>query len=74
MAPTRWPPAADAIDGWVLFRGTVVGRDWENTGYMEGRHTLQGAGGFSGHTLRSGSVTRTTCPGSTGSRGWRAPT
>jgi DUF917 family protein len=43
--------AADAIDGWVLFRGTIVGRDWQNTGYMEGRHTLQGSGAFSGHTL-----------------------
>ena len=43
--------AADTIDGWVLFRGTVVGRDWQNTGYMEGRHTLQGSGDFSGHTL-----------------------
>src|SRR6202008_3238840 len=43
--------AADAIDGWLLFRGPVVGRDWQNTGYMEGRHTLQGSGAFSGHTL-----------------------
>jgi uncharacterized protein len=43
--------AAEAIDGWVLFRGTVVGRDWQNTGYMEGRHTLDGTGEFSGHQL-----------------------
>lgn len=43
--------AAEAIDGWVLFRGTLVGRNWENTGYMEGRHTLRGSGDFSGHTL-----------------------
>jgi DUF917 family protein len=43
--------AAAAIDGWVLFRGTVIGRDWENTGYMEGRHTIDGSGEFSGHRL-----------------------
>lgn len=43
--------AANAIDGWVLFRGTIVGREWENTGYMEGRHTIQGTGESSGHVL-----------------------
>jgi DUF917 family protein len=43
--------AANAVDGWVLFRGTIVGREWENTGYMEGRHTIQGTGEFSGHVL-----------------------
>lgn len=43
--------AAGALDGWVLFRGTVVGREWENTGYMDGRHTLRGAGEFVGHEL-----------------------
>jgi uncharacterized protein len=43
--------AADAIDGWILFRGTVVGREWENTGYMEGRHVIDGEGEFTGHRL-----------------------
>jgi uncharacterized protein len=43
--------AADAIDGWVLFRGAIVGRDWKNTGYMEGRHTIEGTDDFSGHAL-----------------------
>jgi DUF917 family protein len=43
--------AADAIDGWVLFRGAVVGRDWQNTGYMEGHHTIEGSGESSGHAL-----------------------
>lgn len=43
--------AADAIDGWVLFRGKIVGREWENTGYMEGRHTIEGTGSFAGHVL-----------------------
>jgi DUF917 family protein len=44
--------AADAVDGYVLFRGTVTGRDWENTGYMEGTQDVAGAGSFAGHTLR----------------------
>lgn len=43
--------AANAIDGWVLFRGTIVGREWENTGYMEGRHRIQGTGESVGHVL-----------------------
>lgn len=43
--------AANALDGWVLFRGTIVGREWENTGYMEGRHTIEGTGESSGHVL-----------------------
>jgi uncharacterized protein len=43
--------AADALDGWVLFRGTVTHRDWENNGYMEGRHVLEGTGDFSDHRL-----------------------
>jgi hypothetical protein len=43
--------AAGALDGWVLFRGTVTGREWENTGYMDGRHTLTGLGDFEGHEL-----------------------
>ena len=44
--------AANAVDGWVLFRGTIVGREWENTGYMEGRHTIQGTGEFIGSRPR----------------------
>jgi DUF917 family protein len=43
--------AAAAIDGWVVFQGLVVGREWENTGYMDGRHTLRGVGDFAGHEL-----------------------
>jgi uncharacterized protein len=26
--------AADALGGWVMFRGTISSRDWANTGYM----------------------------------------
>jgi uncharacterized protein len=44
--------AAKELDGWVLFRGTVSGRDWANTGYMEGTHELTGTGEFAGHKLR----------------------
>lgn len=44
--------AADALDGWLLFRGIVSGREWANTGYMEGYHELAGTDEFSGRTLR----------------------
>lgn len=44
--------AASALDGWVLFRGTVAERDWVNNGYMEGTHTLSGTGEFAGHSLK----------------------
>ena len=44
--------AAAALDGWVMFRGTVTGRDWANTGYMEGTHELTGNGEFAGHMLK----------------------
>jgi uncharacterized protein len=45
--------AASTLEGWVLFRGTLVGREWADTGgYMEGFHELQGEGEFQGHTLR----------------------
>jgi uncharacterized protein len=44
--------AAQTLGGWVLFRGTVVGRDWANTGYMDGTHELEGSGEFAGRRLR----------------------
>jgi uncharacterized protein len=44
--------AAEALGGWVLFRGTVVGREWANTGYMDGTHELEGSGEFAGQRLR----------------------
>jgi uncharacterized protein len=44
--------AAAALDGWVLFRGTVVGRDWANTGYMDGTHELEGTGELAGRRLK----------------------
>jgi DUF917 family protein len=44
--------AAAHLDGWVLFRGVVSDRDWANTGYMDGTHTLDGTGDFAGRSLR----------------------
>jgi DUF917 family protein len=44
--------AALALDGWVLFSGKIVERDWANTGYMEGFHTLEGEGDFAGHRMK----------------------
>jgi DUF917 family protein len=44
--------AARALDGWVLFRGAIVEREWEDTGYMVGFHTIEGEGHFEGRRLR----------------------
>jgi DUF917 family protein len=44
--------AARALDGWVLFRGTIAEREWRNTGYLEGTHVVEGEGAFAGHRLK----------------------
>lgn len=44
--------AADQLGGWEIFRGNVSGRDWANTGYMEGYHELAGSGRFANHRLK----------------------
>jgi DUF917 family protein len=45
--------AASALDGWVLFRGRVVRKEWESRdGYMYGTTTVEGQGPDRGHTLR----------------------
>ncbi|HEY3206872.1 MAG TPA: DUF917 domain-containing protein [Gaiellaceae bacterium] len=44
--------ACHAIGGTLLFQGTVSGRDWANTGYMEGTHELEGSGAYGGHRLK----------------------
>jgi DUF917 family protein len=44
--------AADALDGWVLFKGVISRRKWASTGYMEGFHEIEGEGAFQGHTLK----------------------
>jgi uncharacterized protein len=43
--------ACESIDGALLFRGIVTGREWANTGYMEGTHELEGIGEYAGHKL-----------------------
>ncbi len=45
--------AAEALGGWVLFRGRVLKKDWESRdGYMYGTTTVEGDGPDAGHTLR----------------------
>lgn len=44
--------AAKVLDGWVLFRGEITDRQWENTGYMEGTHTIVGQGEFAGQEMK----------------------
>jgi DUF917 family protein len=44
--------AARALNGWVLFRGTIEEREWRNTGYLEGTHEIAGEGAFAGHRLK----------------------
>ena len=44
--------AADALAGWVLFRGTLTKREWKNTGYLEGTHEITGEGEFAGQVLK----------------------
>lgn len=44
----------DELDqAWVLFRGTIVAREWEDReGYMWGEHEIEGTDAFSGQHLR----------------------
>jgi DUF917 family protein len=45
--------AAEALGGWVLFRGRVATKEWESRdGYMYGTTTVEGEGTDGGHTLR----------------------
>ena len=47
------PAAAEAMKGWVLFRGTVRRKEWESReGYMFGTTTVEGGGPDRGHTLK----------------------
>lgn len=44
---------AEALEGWVLFRGRVAKKEWESRdGYMYGTTTVEGDGPDAGHTLR----------------------
>jgi len=43
----------EALNGWLLFRGKVTGKDWEDReGYYWGTHTITGTGDFSGHEFK----------------------
>lgn len=45
--------AAEALGGWVLFRGRVAKKEWESRdGYMYGTTTVEGDGADARHTLR----------------------
>jgi DUF917 family protein len=44
--------AADALDGWVLFRGRIAERTWENTEYLEGFHTIAGVDQYAGRNMK----------------------
>jgi DUF917 family protein len=45
--------AADALGGWVLFRGTLTSREWvDQEGYMVGTHLITGEGEHDGHALK----------------------
>ena len=44
---------AEALGGWVLFRGRVSKKEWESRdGYMYGTTTVEGEGDDRGHALR----------------------
>ena len=45
--------AAQALGGWVLFRGRIAKKEWESRdGYMYGTTTVEGEGADEGHVLR----------------------
>jgi len=45
--------ASKAMKGWVIFKGTVTGKSWEDrAGYYWGTHTLTGIEEFAGQTFR----------------------
>jgi DUF917 family protein len=53
---TRQDPAkaaAEAMNGWVLFKGKVIRKEWESReGYMFGTTTIEGSEANSRHTLK----------------------
>lgn len=45
--------ATKAMDGWLLFKGIVAEKNWEDRdGYLWGTHTLEGVEEFSGRTFK----------------------
>jgi DUF917 family protein len=44
--------AVEYTEGWLLFEGDVVSKDWEDRdGYMFGTTVIKGSGGFAGRTM-----------------------
>jgi DUF917 family protein len=44
---------AKATNGWILFKGKVVKKQWEDKeGYLWGTSTIEGDGGFKGHKFK----------------------
>jgi DUF917 family protein len=44
---------AKATKGWVLFRGRVIKKDWQDKeGYLWGTNTIEGQDEFKGHTFK----------------------
>ena len=44
---------ADLLNGWILFKGKVVKKDWEDKeGYFWGINTINGTNEFSGHEFK----------------------
>jgi len=45
--------ARKVVDGWILFKGKVTGKDWEDKeGYYWGTHTITGSGEFQGSEFK----------------------
>ena len=45
--------ARKVVDGWILFKGKVRGKDWEDKeGYYWGTHTITGSGEFQGSEFK----------------------
>lgn len=45
--------ATEALDGWLLFEGTITRREWESRdGYMFGTTYVEGIGDFTGHKFK----------------------
>lgn len=45
--------ARKVVDGWILFKGKVTGKDWEDKeGYYWGTHTITGSGEFEGREFK----------------------
>ena len=45
--------AADALGGWLLFKGTVAEKEWESReGYMYGSVSIEGSGDYRAHSFK----------------------